>query len=41
MVKRLGVQYSEIAIQPMFDQFEAALAAQFAGLPIEIGRAHV
>lgn len=35
MVKRLGVQYSEIAIQPMFDQFEAALAAQFAGLPID------
>ena len=33
MVKTLGVQYSEIAIKPMFDQFLAALAPQFAGLP--------
>jgi NAD+ synthase (glutamine-hydrolysing) len=32
MVKRLDVQYDEIAIAPMFDAFGTALAPQFAGL---------
>ena len=31
MVKRLGVRYSEIAIKPIFDAFEAQLAAEFVG----------
>jgi NAD+ synthase (glutamine-hydrolysing) len=33
MAGRLGVQYDEIAIAPMFDAFRAALAPQFAGMP--------
>ena len=32
MVERLGVRYDEIAIKPMFDAFEAALAQDFKGL---------
>ncbi len=32
MAKRLGVQYDEISISPMFDSFRAALAPQFTGL---------
>jgi NAD+ synthase (glutamine-hydrolysing) len=32
MAERLGVQYDEIAIAPMFDSFRAALAPQFRGL---------
>jgi NAD+ synthase (glutamine-hydrolysing) len=32
MAQRLGVQYDEIAIAPMFDSFRGALAPQFAGL---------
>jgi len=32
MAARLGVQYDEIGITPMFDSFKAALAPQFAGL---------
>ena len=32
MAARLGVRYDEIAIEPMFDSFRAALAPQFAGL---------
>ena len=32
MAARLGVQYDEIAIAPMFDAFRAGLAPQFAGL---------
>ncbi len=32
MIKRLGVQYDEIPIAPMFDTFRAALAEQFSGL---------
>jgi NAD+ synthase (glutamine-hydrolysing) len=32
MAERLGVQYDEIAIAPMFDSFRAALAPQFKGL---------
>jgi NAD+ synthase (glutamine-hydrolysing) len=35
MVKRLGVQYEEIAISPMVDAFEASLASQFVGLPVD------
>ena len=31
MVKRVGVQYEEIAIAPMFDAFRAALNRDFAG----------
>ncbi len=33
MAQRLGVQYDEIAIEPMFDAFRDALSAQFKGLP--------
>ena len=29
----LGVRYTEIAIRPMFDTFQQALAGEFAGLP--------
>jgi NAD+ synthase (glutamine-hydrolysing) len=32
MAATLGVRYDEIAVQPMFDAFRAALAPQFAGL---------
>jgi len=32
MAARVGVQYDEIAIAPMFDAFRAQLAPQFAGL---------
>jgi NAD+ synthase (glutamine-hydrolysing) len=32
MAERLGVRYDEISINPTFDSFKAALAAQFAGL---------
>jgi NAD+ synthase (glutamine-hydrolysing) len=32
MAQRLGVQYDEIAISPMFDAFRASLAPQFSGL---------
>jgi NAD+ synthase (glutamine-hydrolysing) len=32
MAHRLGVQYDEISISPMFDSFRTALAPQFAGL---------
>ncbi|HET9978083.1 MAG TPA: NAD+ synthase [Burkholderiaceae bacterium] len=32
MAARLGVQYDEIAIAPMFDAFRSSLAPQFAGL---------
>ena len=33
MAKRLGVQYDEISIVPMFEAFKAGLAPEFAGLP--------
>jgi NAD+ synthase (glutamine-hydrolysing) len=33
MALRLGVQYDEIAITPMFEAFRASLANEFAGLP--------
>ncbi|MEN5181454.1 NAD+ synthase [Comamonas testosteroni] len=33
MAKRLGVQYEEISIAPMFESFKAALAQDFAGRP--------
>lgn len=32
MVARLGVQYDEISIEPMYEAFTTALAPQFAGL---------
>ncbi len=32
MARRLGVQYDEISITPMFEAFKASLAAEFAGL---------
>lgn len=35
MVEILGVKYSEIAIKPMFDAFNAALAQQFTGRAID------
>ncbi|MFC4159543.1 NAD+ synthase [Chitinimonas lacunae] len=35
MVKRLGVQYDEIDIEPMFAAFSSALAPHFAGLPVD------
>jgi NAD+ synthase (glutamine-hydrolysing) len=31
MARRVGVRYDEIAIEPMFDAFRAALAPEFAG----------
>ncbi|HET9822011.1 MAG TPA: NAD+ synthase [Burkholderiaceae bacterium] len=33
MARRLGVQYDEIPVAPMFDAFRAALAPQFEGCP--------
>ncbi|MFX8067318.1 NAD(+) synthase, partial [Acinetobacter baumannii] len=33
MAARLGVQYDEIPIAPMFDAFRGALAEEFRGLP--------
>lgn len=33
MARRLGVQYDEISITPMFESFRASLAHEFAGLP--------
>ena len=33
MAHRMGVRYDEISIQPQFEAFKAALAAEFAGLP--------
>lgn len=33
MASRLGVQYEEISIAPMFEQFKQSLAADFAGRP--------
>jgi NAD+ synthetase len=35
MAKRLGVEYDEIAIEPMFEAFSTALAPHFAGKPID------
>ncbi len=35
MARRLGVQYDVIAIGEVVDRFEAALAPQFAGLPVD------
>ena len=35
MAARLGVQHDDIAIAPMVDAFEQALAPQFAGLPVD------
>ncbi len=35
MADRLGVQYDEMPIAPMFDAFEGSLANEFAGLPID------
>jgi len=32
----MKARYSEIAIKPMFDQFNTALAEQFAGLPADV-----
>ena len=33
MARRLGVQYDEISITPMFEAFKSSLAEEFAGLP--------
>lgn len=33
MAMRLGVKYSELPIAPLFEQFRATLATEFAGLP--------
>ena len=35
MAKTLGVEYSEIAIKPIFDEFMAGLSPQFAGRPFD------
>jgi NAD+ synthase (glutamine-hydrolysing) len=35
MANRLGVQYDEIPIAPMFDAFEQSLASEFKGLAID------
>jgi len=36
IAQNLGVRYSEIPIQPMFDQFLAVLAPEFDGLPADV-----
>jgi NAD+ synthase (glutamine-hydrolysing) len=35
MARIVGVRYDEIPIGPMFDSFSAALATDFAGLPVD------
>lgn len=35
MANRLGVQYDEISIGPMFDAFEHSLAQEFAGMAVD------
>jgi len=35
MAERLGVQYDEIPIAPMFEAFEESLASEFAGLNVD------
>ena len=35
MADNLGVQYDEITIAPMVDAFDAALASEFKGLPVD------
>lgn len=35
MAQRLGVQYDEIPISPMYDAFETSLAKDFDGLPVD------
>lgn len=35
MIKRVGVRYDEIVIQPVMAAFDEALAQQFAGLPVD------
>lgn len=35
MAKRLGVQYDEIPIAPMFEAFEESLTEEFKGLPVD------
>jgi NAD+ synthase (glutamine-hydrolysing) len=36
LAENLGIQYDIVAIKPMYDAFEAALAQQFAGQPFNI-----
>jgi NAD+ synthase (glutamine-hydrolysing) len=38
MANILGVEYSEIEIEPMFAAFRASLAAEFKGLPPDAAR---
>lgn len=35
MAERLGVRYDEMSIVPMFDAFNATLASEFQGLPLD------
>lgn len=35
MVRRLGVRYDEISINPCFNAFNATLAQEFSGLPVD------
>lgn len=35
MVRRLGVRYDEVSINPCFDAFNATLAQEFSGLPVD------
>ena len=35
MAERLGVQYDEMPIAPMFEAFEASLSEEFSGLPVD------
>ena len=41
MAQRMGVKYQEIAIEPMFDAFLAALADDFKGLPIDASEENI
>jgi len=36
LAENLGIQYDIVAIKPMYDAFEAALASQFAGQPFNV-----
>jgi len=36
LAENLGIQYDIVAIKPMYDAFEAALAQQFDGLPFNV-----
>ncbi len=41
MARIVGVRYDEIPIGPMFDAFSAALATEFAGLPVDAAEENI